>query len=135
MNTEVTNLMPAERPVEETAKPALTIVPKENENEPKKKTRAPKARPIEELVDAPTKGMTEKEAILLIDHLREQLVMADNKIEQYKQSTNSAFERARKIENDFNAMENYYKERLAYLTNSAKIFCQSVCLATKGDVK
>lgn len=137
MNTEVKNLMPAEKPVEEAKKPALTIVPKENENEPstKRKPRAPKARPVEDLTEASTKGMTDKEKDLLIDHLREQIVLANNKIEQFKQSTNSAFERARKVEDNFEAMENYYKERLAYLTNSAKIFYQSVCLATKGDVK
>lgn len=137
MNTEVTNMMPA---TEEVKTPALTLVPKEEMDEPKSKkksvkTRAPKARPVEELVEAPTKNMTDKEKDNLIEYFKEQIIIADNKIEQYKQNSEAAFKRARNVEDEFKAMEAYYKDRLAYLTNSTRIFYQSVCLATKGDVK
>ena len=133
---ETVNLMPAEKPAMEVEPkaPALELV-KEEKNAPGKKPRAPKARPVEELVEASYKSLTEKEKELLIEFYKEQLTIADNKIEQFKQNADAAFKRARNVEENFNSMEAYYKERLAYLTNSTKIFYQSVCLATKGDVK
>ena len=123
------------------AKPALALVPNDNEpvDTPKRKTerkpRAPKSRPIEELVEAPTKSLTEKEAVALIDYLKEQVILADNKIDALKQNIEAAYSRVRKTEDEFKSMETYYKERLAYVLNNTKSFYQSVCLATKGDVK
>ena len=100
-----------------------------------KKTKAPKARPVEELVDANVKQMTEKEKDALILFLKEQLTIATNKIEQYKLNAESAFASTRNIEDSFNAMEDYYMNRMNYIRETAKSFYQSVCLATKGDVK
>ena len=126
------------REMTEAEKPKLEIVKEQkDENRPKKerKPRAPKARPIEELVEAPTKSLTEKEAVALIEYLKEQVILADNKIDALKQNIEAAYSRVRKTEDEFKSMETYYKERLAYVLNNTKSFYQSVCLATKGDVK
>lgn len=136
MNT--TTKLPAERPVEEANKPALTIVPNEEPTTKKKRTRkpnAPKPRTVEELATASCKSMSDKEKDILINDMREKLTVAENKIYELKLNCDAAYKRARSVEEDFKSMETYYKERLAYITMNTKMFYQSVCLATKGDVK
>lgn len=123
------------KPVKEMAeaeKPKLEIV-----KEPKKerKPRAPKARAVEELVNVPLKNMTDKEKDLIIEKQKEELTIANNKINELKQNIEAAYKRARSIEDDYKAMEAYYKERMAFIANNTRTFYQSICLATKGDVK
>ena len=126
----------ADKPVEEANKPALTLVPAEEKKAKKTKApRAPRARAVEELLKAPKKSMSDKEKDILLEYYEEQIVLADNKIEAFKQNCDAAYSRARKVEENFNSMESYYKERLAFIHNNAKNFYQSICLATKGDVK
>lgn len=97
--------------------------------------KAPKARPVDELVDANVKQMTEKEKDALITHLKEQLTIATNKIEQLRLNIESAYTQVRNMEDSFNAMETYYMGRMDYIKETSKAFYQSICLATKGDVK
>ena len=47
---------------------------------PKKAVKKKSTRPIEDLLTAPTKGMSDKEKDNLIAHLREQIVYLENKI-------------------------------------------------------
>lgn len=110
------------------------FTPDENP-QPKKRTRAPKARSIDELVEVPVKNMTDKEKTIYIEHLQEELLLANNKIEHFKNSNESALKQTRYIEENFESMEAFYKERMAFIQNNAKNFYQSICLATKGDVK
>lgn len=127
-------------------KPALTVVkdvPKEESVDPAKAKvadkkiakKAPKARPVEELVNVPPKNMTDKEKDKFITFLQEQLTVAENKIAQFKQNSEAAFTQMRQMEDNFDAMEAYYRDRMAFIQNNAKNFYQSICLATKGDVK
>ena len=132
------NEMPV-REMTEAEKPALRIVeqdkPQPRKKSGKAKARAAKARPVEELAGIPVKQMTDKEKENYIEHLREQLTIADNKVEQYKQNNESVFAQVRMMEDNFNAMESYFTDRLNYVQEAAKNFYKSVCLATKGDVK
>ena len=106
---------------------------KKKETTPKK--RAPKARKAEELVDAPLKGMSDKEKDILINHFKAELTKAKNQIEEFKNNAASAFEQTRQAERNIEAQNAFIEERFRFIDEAAKTFYKSICLATKGDVK
>ena len=108
----------------------------ETVEEPVKKTRKPrvKVRPTEELIEVPVKKLSDKEKDNLIEFLREQAIELTNKINAYKETTEASFRQTRKMEEDFKAMESYYKKQLNYIAVQLAAFQTAVEQATKGGV-
>ena len=102
--------------------------------EPVKKERKPreKVRSVEELMNLSPSKMTDKEKNKLIKELKEQLNLNNNKFEAYKQTSESAFAQTREIEAKYEAMEAFYRKKLAYVDNQVTAFHASINEALKG---
>ena len=107
------------------------------EKEEKAVTRKPrvKTRNAEELLEATIKSMSEKEKNLLINHLREELNKKNTQIDLLQNNTKSAFEQTRQTEQQYDAMENYYRDRLGYIDNQVRAFTDAIRLAIVGGTK
>lgn len=93
-----------------------------------KKARKPreKTRSVEELITLPVNKMTDKEKAKLIKTLKEANTLLSNKIDAFKQNSETAFAQARAKEEDFDAMEKYYREQLRYIKNQLNAFGAAV---------
>lgn len=112
-----------------------TEIPKEND-EPKK-TRKPreKVRPVDECYDLPLSKLTPKEKDNLIKELKEALTLATNQVDAYKQNAESAFAQTRQMEEQYKAMEKYFKDQLKYIDMQVNAFHTAVNQAIKGGVE
>lgn len=112
----------------------LIPVPEEKPVTEKKTTRKRKSRDNQELIEAPIKSMTDKEKENLINHLKEELVLKENKIDAFRTNCEKAYEKLRMMENDYNAMESYFKDRMRYIEEQTNAFCKAVNLSITGGV-
>lgn len=102
-----------------------------------KKVRKPreKVRPVEECYDLPLSKLTPKEKDNLIKELKEALNLATNQVDAYKQNAESAFNQTRQMEEQYKAMEKYFKDQLRYIDMQIKAFHTAVNQAIKGGVE
>lgn len=109
---------------------------KEDPNKETKKVRKPreKVRPIEELITLPETKLTDKEKVKLIKALKEEVSIATQKYEAYKQTTESSFEKARNIENRYEEMEAFYRKLLRYVDTQVNSFHDAINQAIKGGM-
>ena len=105
------------------------------ETTPPTKQKRVKPRKIEELIEASTRSMSDKEKDLLIKYLKEEFTLSQNQITQLQNNIEQAYKKAGYTEDNAQKMENYFTERLGYISDAAKTFYRSIMLATKGDVK
>ena len=96
--------------------------------------KRPRAREINELVDAATKNMSDKEKEKLIDHLKSENFLAEQKIEALHNNCEKAYEKLRRCEEEYQAMERYYKERLGYIDQQLTAFGNAVKLSIVGGL-
>lgn len=101
-----------------------------------KKTRKPreKVRPVEECIELPLSKLTEKEKDNLIKALKEELCLTANKMEAYKQNADSAFNQTRQIEDQYKAMEKFYRDKLKYVDSQVNAFHAAINEAIKGGI-
>lgn len=78
-------------------------------NAPKPRKPREKVRPIEDLIELPEKKLTDKEKNILIKELKERLTFLENKTAAHMEASDGAFRRARETEEQYKAMESYYK--------------------------
>ena len=106
------------------------------EEAPVKKTRKPreKVRPVEETLELPVKKLSDKEKDNLIEALREEVTKLNNQSKAYRDTTEASFRQTRKMEDDFKAMEGYYKKQLNFIAIQLAAFQTAVEQATKGGV-
>ncbi len=98
------------------------------------RTKEPKIREIDELVECSIKNMSGAEAKALVTHLREQLILSDTKIEEYKHNIESTRKQNEDIIKKAEAMERFYRGRLEYVNEIVENLNKSIHLATKGDI-
>lgn len=101
-----------------------------------KKVRKPreKVRSVEETYDLPVSKLSDKEKDNLIKALKEENNLLANKMESYKQNAGSAFEQTRQLEDQYKAMENFYRGRLQYVDNQLNAFHAAINEAIKGGI-
>lgn len=99
-----------------------------------KKQRKPreKVRPMEELLEMPITKLTDKEKDTLIKELKEQRNIAANKAKQYALSADSAFERARDVEQKYDAMERFYLNSFKEVNLQLSAFSKAIERVTGG---
>ena len=97
----------------------------------KRKPRQPK-RKLEEIVNLPEHKLTEAEKITLIKKLKEEYSLAKNKYEEMQHNANSAYEKARMIEEQYNAMETFYRDQFKYINGQLNSFHAAINKVTKG---
>lgn len=109
---------------------------KEKPNKETKKVRKPreKVRAIEEIINLPETKLTDKEKVKLIKALKEEVSIATQKYEAYKQTTESSFEKARNIENRYEEMEAFYRKLLRYVDTQVNSFHDAINQAIKGGM-
>lgn len=121
---------------ETTAIPVETneVAEVKKEPAPVKKTRKPreKVRTTAELVDVPVKKMTEKEKEQMIEFYKEQNRMLEQKLDALDVNITSAYEKLRNSEDQYNAMESYFKRQLQYINTQVEAFHTAVNHATRG---
>lgn len=101
-----------------------------------KKTATPKkkARDIKELIDLSTKNMTDKEKDNLITYFKSEMHLMDNKLEALRHNCESAYAKCRACEEEYAAMERYYKDRLAFIDQQVTAFGNAVKLSIVGGL-
>ena len=100
-----------------------------------KKTRAPKARNVEELIVLATKQMSDKEKANLIEYLKGERKLRDNQIAVLKEnieSTRRQFQEAQKMLDD---CEQFYRSKLQYVDQQTNAFVAAVRTAIVGGTK
>ena len=107
---------------------------KKEETQAPKKPRKPreKIRPMEELLEMPVTKLTDKEKDALIKELKAQRNVAIHKANQYKTSVDSAFERARDIEQKYDAMERFYLDSFKEVNLQLSAFSKAINRVTGG---
>lgn len=115
--------------VEVTDAPQLEEVPVKKPRKPREKIRA-----IEDIIDLPVKKLSEKEKDALIEHLKEANMTNKAQAQLYKQNARSAYEKINQTNDEFKAMEQYYKKQLNYIAVQLAAFQSAVEQATKGGV-
>lgn len=99
-----------------------------------KKTTRKKSRPVNELIEAATKNMTDKEKEHLIDFLKNEIVGKNTKIEALRINSEKAYEQARELEKQYTAMEEHYRQKLQYIDEQSRAFLKAVTLSTRGGL-
>ena len=101
-----------------------------------KKTATPKkrARDVKELVNAATKNMTDKEKENLIEYLKSEMHLIENKLEALRNNCEQAYAKCRACEEEYAAMERYYKDRLGYIDQQLTAFGNAVKLSIVGGL-
>lgn len=112
-----------------------TEIPKENDEPKKVRKPREKVRPAEKCIDLPLSKLTPKEKDNLIKELKEALTLAKNQADAYKQSAESAFNQTRQMEEQYKAMEKYFKDQLRYIDMQINAFHTAVNQAIKGGVE
>lgn len=137
-NVNTINLMPAteaeaevEAQNEATAEKTKTTGSKQS-----KKTATPrkKTREVAELIDAATKNMSDKEKEKLITYLKSEMLGMENKLVAMKNNCEQAYEKCRRLEEEYVAMERYYKERLGFIDQQVTAFGNAVKLSIVGGL-
>lgn len=116
---------------------AVTEEMKKPEEKPATTAEKPKrrkTRDIEELLKAATKGMTDKEKENLINYLKENILGMENKVEALRKNCEAAYEKLRMMEDDYKAMEAYYKERMQYINEQTTAFHKAIKLSIVGGI-
>lgn len=106
----------------------------ETKKEVKKTKRTPKIRPIEELKEISSDAMTGPEAKTMVVYLKEQLILAKNREEALRENIETTRQKDQENVKKAEAMERFYRERLAFVHESARTLFDSIDLATKGMV-
>jgi phage shock protein A len=101
-----------------------------------KKVRKPreKVRPVEETLGLSVSKLTDKEKEALIKHLKEENTLLSNKVDSYKQNAGAAFDQTRQLEDQYKAMEQFYRGRLQYVDNQLNAFHAAINEAIKGGI-
>lgn len=101
-----------------------------------KKVRKPreKVRTVEETIDLPISKLTDKEKDNLIKALKEENNLLTTKVESYKQNAGAAFEQTRQTEEQYKAMEQYYRNQLKYVDAQLNAFHAAINQAIKGGI-
>ena len=100
-----------------------------------KKTRAPKARKVEELVTLATKDMTDKEKANLIEYLKGEVNLRENQIAVLKEnieSTRRQFQEAQKM---LDECEQFYRNKLQYVDQQTTAFVAAIRASIVGGIK
>lgn len=107
---------------------------KKEETAPKKikKTRAAKARKVEELITESTKKMTDKEKDILIKFLREDNTKLGHQISALRENIEAAYKKVNQVEAQYNDMEKFYRDNLAYIDGQVVAFTNAVRKSTVG---
>ncbi len=121
-NEEITTSKPVKEPTKEPVKETT-------------KQKRVKPRKIEELMEASTRTMSDKEKDILIKYLKEEFTLSKNQITQLQNNIEQAYKKVNYTEDSAQKMESYFTERLGYISDAAKTFYRSILLATKGDIK
>ena len=102
-----------------------------------KKTRKPreKTRSVEECYELPVSKLTDKEKELLIKDLKENYMLMTNKAEAYKQNAEAAFNQTRQAEDQYKAMEKFYRDLLRYVDMQLNAFHTAINQGIKGGVE
>lgn len=113
------------------------VVTEAVEEAPVKKERKPreKVRDIEEIRDLPLKKLSDKEKELLINTLKEENMLYSKQAAEYKHVAESAFEQQRQFENRYDAMEKFYRGKLAYVDMQLNAFHTAINEAIKGGIE
>ena len=109
----------------------------DNGSKPKaKKTATPKkrARDVKELINAATKNMTDKEKDNLIEYLKSEMHLMDNKLEALRNNCEQDYAKCRACEEEYAAMEKYYRDRLGYIDQQLTAFGNAVKLSIVGGL-
>lgn len=111
----------------------VTEAPK---TETPKKVRKPreKVRSVEETASLPLSKLTDKEKDNLIKALKEENTLLTNKTESYKMNAAAAFEQTRQTEEQYKAMEQYYRDQLKYVDAQLNAFHAAINQAVKGGI-
>lgn len=104
-----------------------------------KKTRKPRTtktisavRDLSELRDIEPKKMTDAEKNLLIEAQKKELVMLRTKADALSENCKRAYEKCNLYESDFNRMDTFYREKLAFVAEQMNAFQKTIKLATGG---
>jgi len=105
-------------------------------SKPSKKTATPKkkTRDVAELINAAIKGMSDKEKEKLITYLKSEMLGMENKLVAMKNNCEQAYEKCRRLEEEYVAMERYYKERLGFIDQQVTAFGNAVRLSIVGGL-
>lgn len=102
-----------------------------------KKPRKPreKVREIEEIIDLPLTKLTDKEKNKLIEFFKANITEASNKVQAYRETTESALRKAKDTEDRYDAMENFYRRQLSYINMQLEAFSTAITQVTKGGIQ
>jgi hypothetical protein len=102
-----------------------------------KKTRKPreKVRDVEELYNLPVKKLSDKEKDKLIDFLKETVQTLQTQRDMFSDNAKSAYEKVNNIEDQYKAMEAYYRKLLKYIDTQVEAFHTAVNQATRGGIQ
>lgn len=103
-------------------------------SKPRKTAPQKRARDISELLELATKGMTDKEKENLITYLKSEMHLKDEKLNALDNNCRKAYEKVRRCEEEYAAMERYYKERLTYIDQQLTAFGNAVRLSIVGGL-
>lgn len=110
-------------------------IPKEETETPKKrKTRAAKARDYTELLEVPTKSLSEKETKILVEGLKEACDAAAAKIEALEANCEAAYKQADTAQKQVKECEVFYMAKLKTLTDMVLANANATVEITKGLV-
>lgn len=102
-----------------------------------KKPRKPreKVREIEEIIDLPLTKLTDKEKNKLIEFFKANITEASNKVQAYRETTESALRKVKDTEDRYDAMESFYRKQLAYINTQLEAFSTAITQVTKGGIQ
>ncbi len=102
-----------------------------------KKPRKPreKVREIEEIIDLPLTKLTDKEKNKLIEFFKANITEASNKVQAYRETTESALRKVKDTEDSYDAMESFYRRKLAYINTQLEAFSTAITQVTKGGIQ
>lgn len=102
-----------------------------------KKPRKPreKVREIEEIIDLPLTKLTDKEKNKLIEFFKANITEASNKVQAYRETTESALRKVKDTEDRYDAMESFYRRKLAYINTQLEAFSTAITQVTKGGIQ
>lgn len=111
-----------------------TIVEAPVTEEKVKKPRKPreKVREIEEIIDLPLTKLSDKEKDKLINYFKDHYTAAANKVEAYKQNAEANIKRYQELNDNYDAMETFYRKKLAYVNTQVEAFHSAIDSAIKG---
>lgn len=108
--------------VEEAVKPA------------KKRTPRVKNRPDAEILELAINKLTEKEKDRVITLLKEERELIKVKAEHLQANCKTAFEQARQLEENYNNMEAYYRNKLKFINSQTASFTEVINATVKGGI-